>query len=88
MSEAIVEIVVILLLILLNGLFAMSEIAIVSARRVRLQQMADEFGPGKGGLVGMGRSDLPGTPGPQGRRPAGAVQLETGNQQRLQDHEH
>lgn len=31
-----------MLLILLNGLFAMSEIAIVSSRRVRLQQMADE----------------------------------------------
>ena len=29
-------------LILLNGLFAMSEIAIVSSRRVRLQQMADQ----------------------------------------------
>lgn len=33
---------IILLLILCNGLFAMSEIAIVSSRRVRLQQLADE----------------------------------------------
>lgn len=33
---------VVLLLILLNGLLAMSEIALVSARKVRLRQMADE----------------------------------------------
>jgi putative hemolysin len=36
-----VEILIILLLILLNGIFAMSEIAIVSSRRVRLQQRAE-----------------------------------------------
>jgi putative hemolysin len=36
------DILIILLLILVNGVFAMSEIAIVSSRRVRLQQMADE----------------------------------------------
>lgn len=36
------DLLIILLLILINGLFAMSEIAIVSSRRVRLQQMADE----------------------------------------------
>ncbi|MDI1303154.1 MAG: hemolysin family protein [bacterium] len=36
------DLLIILLLILVNGLFAMSEIAIVSSRRVRLQQMADE----------------------------------------------
>ncbi len=35
------EILIIVLLILLNGFFAMSELAIVSARRGRLQQMAD-----------------------------------------------
>lgn len=35
------QILLILLLILANGLFAMSEIAIVSARRVRLQQRAE-----------------------------------------------
>jgi putative hemolysin len=40
MSEITFEIIVILLLILVNGLFAMSELAIVSSRRVRLQQMA------------------------------------------------
>lgn len=36
------ETLVILLLIVLNGLFAMSEIAIVSSRKPRLQQRADE----------------------------------------------
>lgn len=36
------DILIIMLLIMVNGVFAMSEIAIVSSRRVRLQQMADE----------------------------------------------
>lgn len=36
------EIAVIILLSLLNGFFAMSELAVVSARRVRLQQMAED----------------------------------------------
>lgn len=36
------EIIIILLLILLNGIFAMAEIAIVSARRSKLKQQADE----------------------------------------------
>ncbi len=37
-----VEVLIILLLILLNGIFAMSEIAIISGRKARLQQMANE----------------------------------------------
>lgn len=36
------EILVLLCLILLNGLFAMAEIAIVSSRKVRLLQRADD----------------------------------------------
>ncbi|MES2918200.1 MAG: hemolysin family protein [Pseudomonadota bacterium] len=36
------DILIILLLIVINGVFAMSEIAIVSARRIRLQQLAEE----------------------------------------------
>ncbi len=36
------EILIILLLLVANGVFAMSEIAVVTARRVRLQQRADE----------------------------------------------
>ena len=41
MDIPIFAIIFLFLLIILNGLFAMSEIAIVSARRVRLQQRAD-----------------------------------------------
>lgn len=41
MTNITLEIFIILLLILINGLFAMSEIAIVSARKTRLQQAAD-----------------------------------------------
>jgi putative hemolysin len=40
------EIVLVLILILLNAFFAMSELAIVSARRARLQQRADLGSPG------------------------------------------
>jgi putative hemolysin len=36
------EIVILLLLILANGIFAMSEIAVVAARKIRLQQRAEE----------------------------------------------
>ena len=42
MTEILLEVSVILLLIVLNGLLAMSELAIVSSRRVRLQQMAQD----------------------------------------------
>ncbi len=42
MSGIGLEIFIILFLILLNGLFAMSEIAIVSSRKARLQQLANE----------------------------------------------
>jgi putative hemolysin len=40
MSETLLGIAIILLLIVLNGVFAMSEIAVVSARPIRLRQMA------------------------------------------------
>lgn len=40
------DIVLILLLILLNGVFAMSEIAVVSARKARLQNLAENGSPG------------------------------------------
>jgi len=42
MSSPVIEIFVIFVLILLNGFFSMSEIAIVSARKVRLEQRAEE----------------------------------------------
>ncbi|MDY0013776.1 MAG: hemolysin family protein [Rhodocyclaceae bacterium] len=40
------DIVLILFLIVLNGLFAMSEIAVVSARKARLQNLAENGSPG------------------------------------------
>ena len=40
------EIVIILLLILLNGLFAMSEIALISARRSNLEMLARQGNTG------------------------------------------
>lgn len=42
MSGIATEIVIIVLLLMLNGVFAMSELAIVTARKVRLEQRADE----------------------------------------------
>jgi len=42
MSRIAVEILVLVVLILVNGLFAMAEIAVVSARKTRLQQQAQE----------------------------------------------
>src|SRR4051794_27508494 len=40
-SPMIVELVIVVLLILLNAFFAMSELALVNARRARLQGMAE-----------------------------------------------
>jgi putative hemolysin len=40
------ELLILLVLILLNGLFAMSEMAVVASRKTRLQQWADEHRPG------------------------------------------
>jgi len=42
MSTTLIEILVIFVLIVLNGFFSMSEIAVVSARKVRLEQRAEE----------------------------------------------
>ncbi len=41
MRNASIEIIIILVLILINGFFSMSEIALVSARRIRLEQKAE-----------------------------------------------
>ena len=48
-----VKILVVLVLILANGLFAMAELAIVSARRVRLRQMAEDGNRGAALALGM-----------------------------------
>lgn len=51
------DILILLLLILLNGVFAMSELAIVSSRKVRLQQWADDGN--KGAEAAIKLSDEP-----------------------------
>ena len=40
------DVLLLLLLILLNGVFAMSEIAVVSSRKARLQRLAEDGSPG------------------------------------------
>ena len=52
-----IEILLLLLLILANGVFSMSEMAVVSSRRARLQQRAE--GGHKGARVAMDLSDDP-----------------------------
>lgn len=56
MPEILFEITVILILIALNGLFAMSEIAVVSARTIRLQQMVDKGSSGAAVALEMTQS--------------------------------
>jgi putative hemolysin len=51
------KIAIVILLILLNGLFAMSELAIVSARRARLRQLAE--GGHKGAKLALGMAEDP-----------------------------
>ncbi|NUM54482.1 MAG: HlyC/CorC family transporter [Candidatus Hydrogenedentes bacterium] len=46
MGEIWFEIVIVFLLLLINGVFAMTEIAVVSARKARLRQMADQGSSG------------------------------------------
>lgn len=56
MNNTFFEILVILVLILINGFFAMSEIALVSARKVRLEQKAEEGDKGAKSALEMTRS--------------------------------
>jgi len=42
MDNTYISIAFIFVLIIINGIFAMSEIALISARKVRLQQMSKE----------------------------------------------
>lgn len=46
MGDSAVDIVLLLFLILLNGILAMSEIAVVSSRKARLQKLAEDDSPG------------------------------------------
>ena len=52
------EIAIIVVLIIANGIFAMSEIAVVSSRKARLQQAADSGSPGARSALAL--SDNPG----------------------------
>ncbi len=47
------DLLLLLLLILLNAIFAMSEMAVVSARKVRLQRLADDGSPGAETALGL-----------------------------------
>ncbi|MFO1120663.1 MAG: CNNM domain-containing protein, partial [Rhodospirillales bacterium] len=49
--SVLIDLIIILLLILLNGFFAMSELALVSSRRARLKQFADEGRRGAGSAL-------------------------------------
>lgn len=53
------EFVLILLLIIANGVFAMSEIAIVSSRKARLERMADEGSSGARTALGLVKDPTP-----------------------------
>jgi len=46
MGSVVFEVLIILLLVVANGAFAMSEIAVISARKARLQQLVDEGAAG------------------------------------------
>jgi putative hemolysin len=54
----VVELVVVIFLVILNGFFAMSELAIVSSRRIRLQSMADSGN--RGASVALALAQDPG----------------------------
>jgi putative hemolysin len=53
MTTSLIEIIIILILVLLNGVMAMSEIAIVSSRRVRLQGRAEAGDAGAAAALGL-----------------------------------
>jgi putative hemolysin len=55
-KAVILEVLIILLLILANGILSMSEIAIVSARKLRLQQKAGEGDSGAQAALGLANS--------------------------------
>ena len=50
------ELLLLPLLILINGVFALSEIAVLSAREARLRALADQGRPGAGSALGLKRN--------------------------------
>lgn len=59
MTTVALEIVIILLLLLINGLFAMSEMAVVSARKARLQHAAEEGNHAAATALALAREPAP-----------------------------
>lgn len=59
MGDVTFEIIFIIVLLIANGIFSMSEMAIVSARKARLQQRANEGD--KGALAALGLANNPGS---------------------------
>ncbi len=55
MTDIAFEIVILVLLLVLNGVFSMSEMAVVSARKTRLQQQADAGDRGAGRALDLAR---------------------------------
>ena len=45
------DVVLLVFLVFLNGILAMSEIAVVSSRKSRLQKLADDGSPGAGSAL-------------------------------------
>ena len=68
-----IEILIIFLLILANGVLAMAEIAIVSARKARLEQLAQEGDSRARSALKLARA--PGNPGARGRHDKGGGYL-------------
>ncbi len=56
MSSIATEIVIVVLLILANGIFALSEMAIVSSRKTRLQQRAEDGDAGAGNALELAKA--------------------------------
>jgi putative hemolysin len=56
MSGVITEILILLFLLLLNGIFVMSEMAVVSARKARLQQQSNEGNKHAGRALGLAQN--------------------------------
>jgi putative hemolysin len=53
MSEILIEVAIILVLLVLNGIFAMSELAVVSAKKVRLEHRAERGDAGARAALGL-----------------------------------
>ena len=58
MGGCMMDIALLLLLILLNGFFSMSEMAVVSSRKARLQRLTDDGSPGAQSALSL-HSELP-----------------------------